>query len=153
MPENDQQNKTEDPTSRKLEKAREEGNVAKSTEIVSVLLMVITVVVMLNLGHWIYARLEQMLETFFVVSGQGLADQENALEHLNLAMWYGFEMISPLLIGLFTVAILGHIVQTGVVFAPKVLEVKGSRLSPLKGFKKIFSMHGIVELVKGFSKI
>lgn len=153
MPEQDQQNKTEEPTAKKLEKAREEGNVAKSTEIASVLLMVIAVVILLNYGGLIYNELEQMFETFFVNSGQGLSNQDNAMQFLKMAMFYGMEIMTPLLIGLVVVAVLAHVAQTGVVFAPKVLEVKASNISPLKGFKKIFSMNGIVEAVKGFSKI
>lgn len=149
----DQQDKTEDPTAHKLKKAREEGNVAKSTEIASVLLMVITALILLNFGSWTYGRLEQMFESFFVNAGQGISNQDAAMQYLKMALWHGTEIIAPLLIALFVVAILAHVAQTGVVFSPKVLEAKGSRLSPAKGFKKIFSMHGIVELLKGVSKI
>lgn len=153
MSQQDQQNKTEDPTAHKLKKAREEGNVAKSTEVASVMLMVITTVLMLNLGGWMYGRFEQMFEAFFANAGMGPGNHESAMQYLKMALWYGFEITSPLLIALFVVALLAHVAQTGVVFAPKVLEAKGSRLSPLKGFKKIFSLNGVVEMVKGFSKI
>ena len=153
MSQQDDQEKTEEPTARRLEKAREEGNVARSTEISSVMLLVIATVVMLQFGGWMYSNLEHLFETFFANSGQALTVQENAMQYLQMATWYGLTIMSPLLIGLFIVAILVNVAQTGVVFAPKVLEAKGSRLSPLKGLKKIFSMRGIVELVKGFSKI
>ncbi|WP_185958311.1 flagellar biosynthesis protein FlhB [Fodinibius sediminis] len=153
MPEQDNQNKTEEPTARKLKKAREEGNVAKSQEVASVMLMVIAMVVLLNFGDWIYGRYEQLFEFSFVDHGQSLNNQASAMEYLGQALMFGFEMISPLFAGLVVVAILAHVGQTGVVFAPKVLEVKASRLSPAKGLKKIFSMRGVVEFVKGFSKI
>jgi flagellar biosynthetic protein FlhB len=117
------------------------------------MLMVIATIILLNFGSWIYSRVGQMFETFFLKSGEGFGNQDNALQLLKMALWYGFEILAPLIIGLFIMAILAHIAQTGVVFAPKVLEAKGSRLNPQKGLKKIFSMRGVMELVKGFSKI
>lgn len=153
MSQNDDQEKTEEPTAHKIEKAREEGNVAKSTEISSVMLLVVAVVVFMQFGGWMYAHFQDLFETFFTNAGQSLNNQDNALQYLKTAAWYGMATMTPVLIGLFVVAILVNVAQTGMVFAPKVMEPKGSRLSPLKGFKKIFSMRGVVELVKGFSKI
>lgn len=150
---NDQQNKTEEATAHKLNKAREEGNVAKSTEIASVMLMVIAMLVLMQFGGWMYGRLRRLFEAFFMNAGQGLTNQEMAIQYLETALWYGFEVSAPLIIGLLVMAVFAHVGQTGVVFAPKVIEAKGSRVNPAKGFQKIFSMHGVVELVKGFSKI
>lgn len=150
---NDQQNKTEDPTDRRLEKAAEEGNVAKSTEIVSVMLMVITMIILLQSGDLVYGKMEQIFKSFFKNSASGAANRESVTEYLEMAVGYSFEMIAPLLIGMTAVALLAHVGQTGVVFAKKALEPKPNRMDPIQGFKKIFSIHGIVELVKGFSKI
>lgn len=150
---NNQQNKTEEPTQRRLEKAREEGNVAKSTEIASVLLMVITTVILLHSGNWIYSRIEHIFKSFFKNSKVGAFNQESAIEYLQMAAGYSLEMISPFLIGMVVIAVIAHVGQTGVVFAKEALNFKPERMDPFHGFKKIFSMHGVVELVKGFSKI
>ncbi len=153
MSQNNDQEKTEEPTAHRLEKAKEEGNVPRSTEVSSVMLLVIATVVMMQYGGWMYGHMEQLLETSFTDAGQALSGQETALEYLEMATTYGFIIMAPLLVGLFVVAIVVNVGQTGIVFATKVLEPKGSRMDPIKGFKKIFSMKGVVELVKGFSKI
>src|SRR5699024_2874349 len=87
------------------------------------------------------------------IAGQGFNNTHSAMNYIKMAAWYGILTMTPVLIGLFITAILVNIGQTGVVVATKAIEPKGERMSPLKGFKKIFSMRGIVELVKGFSKI
>jgi flagellar biosynthetic protein FlhB len=153
MAQNDDQEKTEEPTAHKLKKAREEGNVAKSTEISSVMLLVIATVIFLESGGWMYGKIQQLFEVFFANSGQAAGSPTNTLQFLKVAGRYGLTIMAPLLVGLFIVAILVSVAQTGVVFAPKAIEFKGDRLNPASGFKKIFSVKGLVELVKGFSKI
>lgn len=153
MSQKDEQERTEEPTAHKLKKAREEGNVAHSAEISSVLLMVIATVVIIQFGGWIYVRFEGLFETFFLNSAAAFDNRDNAMQYLMMACWYALEIMAPVLTALFVMAIVANMAQTGVVFATKVLEPKASRINPQNGFKKIFSMRGIVEMVKGFSKI
>lgn len=153
MPQKDDQEKTEEPTKRRLEKAREEGNVAKSTEVSSVVLLVVAVVIFMESGGWMYGQIQHLFETFFINLGQASGSPAAVLQYLKIGGWYGFVMMVPLLIGLFIMAILANVAQTGVVFSSKAIEVKGSKINPVNGFKNIFSMKGIVEAVKGFSKI
>ncbi len=147
------QEKTEEPTARKLEKAREEGNVSISKEVSSVLLMFAAIMMLLYSGGFIYGRIEAMFETFFMNADMPVDNQAQALSHLETALWYGFEMILPLMIILLVTALLVNLVQTGGVFSTKAIKPKGSKLNPVNGIKKIFSMKGFVELVKGFAKL
>ena len=149
---NDQE-KTEEPTARKLEKAREEGNVSISKEVSSVMLMFAAIMMLLSTGSFMYGRIEAMFETFFVNAGMPLNNEEQALTYLETAMRFGFEMITPLLIILLVTALLVNMAQTGAVFSTKKIKPKGSNISPAKGIKKIFSLKGFVELVKGFTKL
>lgn len=150
---NNDQEKTEEPTQRKLDKAKEEGNVSRSQEISSVMLMIMGTAVMLNTGGYIYSKVEGMFQHFFLVVGKPINDVDQAFVVIESAIIYGFSIITPLLIVLFVTAILVNIVQTGVVFSTKVLEFKPNRMSLASGFKRIFSMKGLVELLKGISKI
>ncbi|HYW34253.1 MAG TPA: flagellar biosynthesis protein FlhB [Balneolaceae bacterium] len=148
-----EEEKTEEPTQKRLEKAREEGNVPISAEVSSVILLVITTIIFLQFGGWMYSHIQELFETFFRSSGQAIANQDNALQYLKVAAWYGFTTMAPLIAGLFIMAILVNVAQTGFVFAPKALEPKPNRLNPIEGFKKIFSARGVVKMIKGFSKI
>ena len=149
---NDQE-KTEEPTARKLEKAREEGNVSISKEVSSVVLMFAAIVMLLYSGGFMYNRLETMFETFFMNAAAPVDNEQQAISHLETALWYGMEMIMPLMLILLVTALLVNLVQTGGVFSTKSIKPKANKISPASGFKRIFSMKGFMELVKGFAKL
>ncbi|MEX0944436.1 MAG: flagellar biosynthesis protein FlhB [Balneolaceae bacterium] len=150
---NSDQEKTEEPTQRKIEKAREEGNVSLSKEVSSVVLMIVSVVMFIGSGGFMYNRVEALFETFMMGSGMALENQDHAMEYLEMAMWYGFEMMTPLLIVIFFVALLVNVIQTKGAFSTKAIEPKGNKINPVNGIKKIFSMKGFFELAKGFVKL
>lgn len=150
---NNDQEKTEEPTQRKLEKAREEGNVSISKEVSSVVLMIVSVMIFVATGEHIYGKVQELFETFFISSGMPLENQEHAAEYLEQAMIIGFEMMAPALVVLTLVAVIVNVAQTGAAFSTKAFKPKASNLNPANGIKKIFSAKGAVELVKGFLKL
>ena len=153
MADQDDQEKTEQPTAKKLRDARKDGNVAKSAEVSSVILMGMSVIAMSFTGDFAYEKFQFMFENFFKDSWQLLDNQEEAKQHLTQALWQGLQVLAPLLTIMTGVAVTVNASQTGMLFSPEILEMKGSRISPLSGVKRIISVKGIVELVKGFSKI
>ena len=150
---NDDQERTEEPTAHKLKQAREEGNVSKSVELSSVMLMVITTIVFLKSGSYIYSKVRNLFEVFMANADQPIDNTQNAIQFLGLALKLTMEILAPLFLALFVTALLVNMAQTGVVFSTKVLEMKGSRIDPFSGMKRIVSMRGVVELIKGFSKL
>jgi flagellar biosynthetic protein FlhB len=147
------QERTEEPTQRKLEKAREEGNVNNSKEISSLLLMLVSVIVFVAAGDFMYGRLKELFQTFFFNSGMALEDIEHAKEFLKMALRYGIEMMIPIMIILLLTAIFVNLIQTGAVFSTKSIKPKASKINPLSGLKRIFSLKGFVELSKGILKL
>jgi len=147
------QEKTEEPSQRKLEKAKEEGNVSLSKEVSSVMLMLCSLVVFMASGGYMYSKMESLFTTFFYSAGMALEDQDHAIEYLEMAMILGFEMMMPILVFLTVTALLVNLVQTGGTFSTKAIEPKASKINPVNGIKRIFSMKGIAELVKGFLKL
>jgi len=127
------QEKTEEPTQRKMEQAREEGNVSVSKEISSVLLMVVSVMLFVGAGGFMYSRLVAIFEMFFLNAGSTLQNQDQAMQYLKLALWYGFEMMMPILIILLVTALLVNLLQTGGVFSVKAIQPKGSKMNPVNG--------------------
>jgi len=150
---NSDQEKTEEPTQRKLEKAREEGNVSISKEVSSVVLMIVSIMVFVGSGGFIYGKVEELFETFMLNSGQAIDNQDHAIEYLEQAMVLGFEMMAPALVVLMLTAVIVNVAQTGAAFSTKAISPKASKLNPVNGIKKIFSSHGVVELVKGVFKL
>ncbi len=147
------QEKTEEPTARRLQKAREEGNISTSKEISSVLLMIAALIMFLGVGGMIYERITYLFESFFFNSGMGFTDQSQAESYLRTALYFGLEIVLPTSFMLLVVAILVNMVQTKGAFSVKAMEFKGSKMDPIKGMGKIFSTKGLGELVKGFMKL
>ena len=147
------QEKTEEPTQRKIEKAREEGNVSISKEISSVVLMVVSVIMLVGTGGYIYGKIETLFEVSLINSGMPIDDQGQAIEYLEIALWLGLDMMIPTLIVLMVTALIVNVVQTKGAFSTKAIQPKASKINPVNGIKKIFSLKGFVELAKGFIKL
>lgn len=144
--------KTEDPSQRRLEQAREEGQVPQSRELSTFLVMIAGVAGLWVLGQWASQRM-------FGVMRRGLSfDRAAAFD--GAAMLAGFgELFTdalltllPLFVVLMVAAVMAPILLGGAVFAPKVLTADFSRIDPLKGLERMFSIHGLAELVKAVLK-
>lgn len=132
------QEKTEQPTSRKLEKAREKGQVARSNDIPSALILLFTVLYFWLAWGWI---VEQFKEMFDIVPRLYTMPFPQALEVgvktiIDRAMW---SIAVPFaMIGL-VAGILGNIIQFGVVFSIESIIPRPDKISLSSGFKRIFS--------------
>ncbi|TNE74592.1 flagellar biosynthesis protein FlhB [bacterium] len=147
------QEKTEEPTGKKLEQAKEEGNVSKSAEVNSVILLTLATIVLYASGGWMWTTANEMFEEFYKMAIDPVNNIDNASVYWSATLYYTVILSSPVILMLVIGSVLTNIIQTGVVFSTKVLEFKPERLSLAKGFGKIFSTRGLVELVKGISKI
>ncbi|MAO63663.1 MAG: flagellar biosynthesis protein FlhB [Balneola sp.] len=150
---NSDQEKTEEPTAKKLEDARKEGNVSISTEVSSMAVLTTAVLMFVATSSMIGEQVSSLFETFFINSGQGFANKDEAMSHLSEAMWGIIGIIGPTMSILLIVTLIINLAQTGGVFSVKAIQPKGSKMSPMNGLKKIFSAKGAVELIKGFAKL
>ena len=145
------QEKTEEPSQRKIEKAKEDGKVLSSKE-----MFVFTNTAMgliLMLAFFLVARnyLFEWADLFVFDSDTKLDDLYNTKS--NYALWYYLKV--SLLFGtpIFLVTLGTQIAVGGINFAPKAMSFKGSKLNPIKGFKNIISMKSLVELGKSILKV
>lgn len=148
----DSQEKNEEPTQRRLEKAREDGQVLSSKEMFvfstmlagTIILLALAVIVSQWIGHWGgFFRLEQ---------GDALTDLLSA--RLSVA-YVDFLILSLIVAVPMLVVVIGTqaLVGNGVHFAATALEFKGNRINPMTGFKRMFSLHSLVELAKSILKV
>lgn len=144
--------KTEPASPRRLEKAREEGQTARSRELVSFLILFAGVA-----GLWAGASsiFEGMRSLFRAGLGfdRVKATDVNAIPAFAVdAAWQALATMVPFLLLLAVVGVLGSILLGGFIFVTKPLQPDIARLSPLKGFKRIFSANTLVELIKAVFK-
>jgi flagellar biosynthesis protein FlhB len=145
--------KTEDASGRKLSKAREEGQVAKSTEIPSVFVLLGGVIALWASAVYMY---NNVIEVFhYNLNFDKIPDFTRA-EMVNLLAVHGQKMLLiclPLFAGVYVVALLSNVVQVGFEISWKAIEPKFSKLNPISGFKQKFSSRSVVEMVKNLVKI
>jgi len=153
MAEESSQEKTEEATPKRREEARNKGQVARSSELSSVAILMSGVLALGGLGSYMYSKL-----SFFMVEMLSNAVFIE-LTPINVAgvleTWFNHYVliVGPLIVLLVLAALLVNYAQVGILFTADPLIPKANRISPLSGIKRIFSSKGLVELLKGLFKI
>ena len=148
--------KTEDATSKKLDDVRKEGNVAKSTEVVTAAtLLALFLCLRLGVG-FVGNRLLGTFSRFYPLIERYSQDgiDKNAFRYLFLrtAVDLGVS-VAPFFAAGFIVGILANSLQFKFQVTTKPLEPKFSKINPINGFKRIFSPNTLIELLKSLIKI
>ncbi|WDP89799.1 MAG: flagellar biosynthesis protein FlhB [Desulfobacter sp.] len=145
--------KTEDASSRKLSKAREEGQVAKSMEIPSVFVLLGGILVLYWTAFFMYG---EFTEVFLYNFQFERVPEFNPLDMIHI-LGYHFKKIFllcfPVFAVVYVVALLTNTAQVGFEISWKAIEPKLSKLNPITGFKNKFSSRSVMELVKSLLKL
>ena len=147
----DGQEKTEEPTSRKLEKAAEDGQVLTSKE-----MFVFTGIIMMFGLVYIIPYFSQMLLSYWAMFfdwSDIVNDKKSILDILYYALRFIVTIIFFISIPIFLVVVLTQIAVGGINFAPKALQFKGKKINPIEGLKRMFSQKALAELVKAILKV
>lgn len=142
--------KTEKPTAKKNKENRKEGKVPRTQELGAWSALVLFAMAVPKLvGHEL-ATLRDLMAQCFVVSGS--ADLAKALDLLGEGLWHF--LVATLLLGsgIMLVGVAGAIAQGGFFIASKAVQPKLSKLNPLQGIKRLFSMRTLWEGVKMVAK-
>lgn len=144
--------RTEPPSSRRLEKAREDGQVPQSRELMAFLVMAAAVGGFWSLGGWLTHHATGIIRRGLSF-GRDTAFSSTALtESFGTLTWDGLLLASPVLLLTVAGAMATPLVLHGWLFSPKALAPRFERLDPFKGVKRMFSLNSISELVKAIMK-
>lgn len=146
------QEKTEEPTARRLEKAREEGQVARSRELTTWLMLLGGVMTLWLLANTLYGQLGLVMERTFVFDRGRAFDPALMLDYTASSAGLGLRAVVPLFVIMTVLALMAPLALGGWSMSAKALEPKFSKLNPLKGLKRIFSTQALAELVKVIAK-
>ncbi len=148
--------KTEEPTEQKLQEARKKGQVCKSQDITSTLLLGVTAAVLGATGAGLFRTLSDFSRNWWnqisVIVDNPISER-HILGDVVYSMSVFFQVLAPLFAAAFLFAIVGNIAQIKFIFSTEVLMPKLSKISPIAGFKKIFSMKSLLELLKQIAKL
>lgn len=149
----DKDSKTEEPTSKRLGKAREEGNIPVSQEIKSVAMLLGALVVVGILGPWVASDLSQYMRGFLERPESMSLDNDSVGPLFLQILWrVGLLLAFPVFV-LVVAAFVGTMAQVGFVYTPKKISPKLENISPLAGMRRLFSSQSLVEAGKSVVKI
>jgi flagellar biosynthesis protein FlhB len=144
--------KTEDPSQRRLEQAREEGQVPQSRELSTFLVMIAGVAGLWVMGQWVAQRMFGVMRRGLNFDRTAAFDAAAMLASFVQLLMDALVTLLPLFAVLLVAAVGAPILLGGAVFAPKALSADFSRMDPIKGLERMFSIHGLAELVKAILK-
>jgi flagellar biosynthetic protein FlhB len=155
MPDEDQDEsqKTEDPTQKRLDDALKKGQVPNSREVTSVLMLIVFAITLI----WLAPSMMKEA-TFnmvgFIESAHDMRIDSATIKKISVDVLKSvlFIMVAPVAI-LIIAIYFSSIIQHPIVFSPDSFMPKLERISPLKGLKRLFSMKSFVEFIKGVFKI
>jgi flagellar biosynthetic protein FlhB len=149
--ENDSQEKTEEPSQRKIDKSREEGRLLTSKE-----MFVFTGIalgwMLISATPLFGADLLRAWGSLFVIDHAEMLDSV-WLAKLHQTFWSFIIFSVAIGLPIIIVVLLTQAAVGGINFAPKAMAFKGSRINPISGLARIFSIKGLVELGKSILKV
>jgi len=148
----DDQEKTEEPTAKKKDDARKEGNVPKSQDVVGVTTLIVGVVVIMFYLKFMFYRAMK----FYVYYLSFISHEFTLNDLISLVMKSAVEVILlliPLMAAMMLAGVIGNVAQFGFLFTTKAIMPKFSKLNPIKGLKNLFSTKKLFEGVKMTLKV
>ncbi|MEQ8434072.1 MAG: flagellar biosynthesis protein FlhB [Oceanicaulis sp.] len=153
MAEEDKSSKTEEPTDRRLKKAREDGDVPKSQEISGWFTLAAGLAVFAFMAPGVSSDLTRIMTIFLARPHEMSLDTGAAMDlaaatGLRLVVILGFVFLL-----IMVAAAAGNLVQHGLMFTPKKIEPKLDKLNPVNGLKRMFGPEGWMNFFKGVGKM
>lgn len=142
-----------EPTPYRRQKAREEGQVARSQDLASAALLVGAVLVLKYFGQGLFHFFGLLAEQQLGGEAWLQVDAQVAAGHWNSTLFHLARALVPIFLLLLLLAVIVHMGQIGILFLPKKLLPDVSRIDPLKGAKRLASLGNVVRLGFGVFKI
>ncbi|MGR5067046.1 flagellar biosynthesis protein FlhB [Vibrio alfacsensis] len=153
MAESDGQERTEEATPRRLQQAREKGQVARSKELASASVLIVGAVALMWFGESLARALFSIMSRLFDLQRDEIFDTYKLFDIAGGAL---LDLLFPLfliLVTLFVAAIVGAAGLGGISFSAEAAMPKLSKMNPLSGLKRMVGMQSWVELVKSILKV
>lgn len=153
MAEDSGQDKTEEPTEKRLTDARKKGQIPRSRELNTFVALMTGSVMLLFTGKSITNGLGEIMRQQFQLSREVIFDPASPVIFFEQVLLDGMLLIFPLVLPLVLVALLTPMMMGGWNFSAEAMSPKISKMNPFSGFKRMFGVQGVVELLKAIVKI
>ena len=146
------QERSEQPTAKRLTEARKKGQVARSRELNTLLVMLASALALWLLSGPAMSGMTSLFSEALSPSGDVLKEAELVPTHLMHVLLSALTLITPFLAITVVAALAGPALMGGLLFSADAIAFKADKLDPIKGLGRVFSTKGLVELVKALLK-
>ena len=146
------QERSEQPTAKRLSEARKKGQVARSRELNTLLVMLASALALWLMSGPAISGITTIMSEALSPAGDLLKQPELIPAHLMGVMMSALTLITPFLALTVIAALAGPAVMGGLLFSPEAVSFKLDKLDPVKGLGRVFSTKGLIELVKALLK-
>ncbi|MAC46795.1 MAG: flagellar biosynthetic protein FlhB, partial [Oceanospirillum sp.] len=140
----DGQEKTEEPTSKRLNEARKKGDIPRSKDLNTMLLTLVAAASLLVFGPGVAEVLMEIFHYNFSISRGDIFDTQGVFRHLTRSVKEAILGLLPMMGVFILAALIAPISLGGWNFSTEALVPKFSRLNPIEGIKRLFSLNSLV---------
>jgi flagellar biosynthetic protein FlhB len=153
MAENDDQERTEQPSEKRLRESREKGDVPRSRDLSGAVVVLAGVSALMNGGAAAMEHVRRIYGLGLTYDRAALFSEQLPGRVLSMAMHEAMSLFAPVALATMLAALAAPLLLGGLNFSAEALEPKFERLDPIKGLGRIFAMRGLVELAKSLLKL
>jgi len=149
---NRDQERTEQASPRRREEARKKGQVARSQEVVSVAILLGCAILLYFTSTWMLDRMMDLMRWAFKESGSTAIHINTVQSLAGIWLYKLFIVLTPLFLTIVAAGLLANYLQFGFLFSTEAVQFDLSKLDPIRGFQRLFSLKSFVELIKSLIK-
>jgi len=146
------QEKTEEPTPKRLQDAKKKGQVPRSRELSAMLVMMTGAIFLLSFGGIMVGNVADLLREGLTLDPDQIRDASDIPIQFRKAVAAGIQVVLPIMGVLFVAALAAPSLIGGWSFSLESVQPKLSKMNPVTGFQRIFGVKALVELVKAIGK-
>ncbi len=149
--ENDDE-KTEEPSQYRIDESRKKGEVAVSKELSSVILLSGSLLTLIICGVFVYEQFTEYIDWLYRLDFKHIYTAKKFGDVITTTAWTLVKCVGPFFGASACLGFLSTFIQIGFLYSPEILEAKFERLNPVEGFQRLFSKKALVEAIKGVFK-
>ncbi|TPG07396.1 flagellar biosynthesis protein FlhB [Rhodanobacter glycinis] len=153
MSDDSDQEKTEEPTEKKLRESREKGEVPRSRDLSGAIVVLAGVAALMNSGESAFLHARRIFALGLGYSREALFSDALPGRTLHAAMSEALSLFAPVAVATMLATLAAPLLLGGLNFSAQALQPKFERLDPIKGLGRIFALRGLVELGKALLKL
>ena len=146
------QERTEQATAKRIQDARRKGQIPRSRELNTTLMLVMSAATLIVYGHDMIEQIADLVSNALAIDRRMIFDPQGPIEMLQKSVAAGLRLLAPFFLITFAVAIFASISLGGWSFSVEALAFKFEKLNPVAGLKRIFAWRGFMELAKSVAK-